>query len=284
MGALALVTDSTCDLPQDWIEQHAIEVVPALLIVEGREYADGTGISRSEFYRRLPHWTTPPTTAAPAPGEFALRYEKLLRRGADHVLSIHAARSLTSILEAAHQAAYEFAGRVSLVDSLSLSLGLGFQVLAAAEAAAHGLEAALEAIVSTRERLHVFAALDTMEYLRRSGRVPSAVSLLGSALRIRPLIELRDGRVKVISVARTARQAEERLSAFFKTTGKLERLALLHTGAEERARRFLNGLMQAVASSLPRQIQVVNVTPLIGAHVGPNGLGFAAVQARRVSA
>ena len=278
---LGIVTDSTCDLPQYLIDEHGIEVVPCTLIIEGREYADGKGLSREEFYKRLPDFKRPPTTATPSIGQFAERYEKLLGAGCEHVISIHAAGPLTSMVSAAQQAAQDFGSRVTVVDSLSLSLGLGFQALAAAEAAGEAaseeVQAALQAIESTRLRLHVFAALDTMEYVRRSGRVPAAVGLLGSLLSIKPVIELTEGQVKAITAVRTTKQANERMLSFMRQGGKLQRLAILHTGAEQRAREFLQSVMKEMHLSVPRDILLVNVTTIIGTHVGPNGLGFAAV-------
>jgi len=275
---LGIVTDSTSDIPKYLIEQHELEVVPSILILEGKEYADGIGLSREDFYKQLPSLKTQPTTAAPSIGDFSTRYESLLSRGCDHILSIHAAGPLTTIINSARQAAKAFPERITIVDSLSLSLGLGFQVLAAAEAAEDGLQAALAAIESTRNRLHVFAALDTMENLRRSGRVPGAVAMLGSLLHIKPLIELTNGEVKAIGAVRTTKQANERMLKFLLEGAMLERMAILHTGAEARAREFLNTLMQKASQSVPRDILMVNVTTVIGTHVGPNGLGFAAVR------
>ncbi len=275
---LGIVTDSTCDLPPYLIEQHGIEVVPCILIMEGKEFVDGQDISRDEFYRRLPALRRSPTTAAPSLGEFTRRYQKLLDAGCEHVLSIHAAGALTSILGTAEQAAKEFSGRVTTIDSQSLSLGLGFQVLAAAEAGEEGLDAARAAVESTRMRLHVFAALDTLEYVRRSGRVPAAITMLGSALSIKPVIELTDGQVKTIGAVRTTKQANERMLSFMRQGGKLQRLAVLHTGVEQRAREFLQTVMMQMNREMPRDILLVNVTTVIGTHVGPNGLGFAAVR------
>ncbi|MFN2302843.1 MAG: DegV family protein, partial [Anaerolineales bacterium] len=163
-------------------------------------------------------------------------------------------------------------------DSGSLSLGLGFQVLAAAEAAENGLKAALAAVASTRARIKVFAALDTMNNLRQSGRVPYAVAALGGLLSIKPVIELAEGVVKPIGAVRTTRQANERMSSLMKAGGAMERLAILHTGAEKRAREFLNRMMREISQSIPRDIMLLNVTPVIGTHVGPSGLGFAAVR------
>ncbi|HLO30136.1 MAG TPA: DegV family protein [Anaerolineales bacterium] len=275
---LGVLTDSTCDIPQFLAEQHELEVVPCVLIIGGKEYVDEKGITREEFYKRLPTLQSQPTTAAPSIGDFSTRYESFLRRGYDHILSIHAAGALTSILNIARQAANEFPGRVTCVDSTSLSLGLGFQVLAAAEAAEMGLPAALAAIESARKRLHVSAALDSMEYLKRSGRVPATVAMLGSILHIKPLIELTNGEVKAIGAVRTNSQASERMSRFLLEGGSLERLAILHTGAEPRAKGFLSQLMQRASQAVPRDILIVNVTTVIGTHVGPNGLGFAALR------
>src|ERR1044071_9318077 len=120
---LGIVTDSTCDLPKYLIEQYELEVVPSILVIDGKEYADGSGISREEFYQRLPSLKRQPTTAAPSIGEFSTRYDSLLRRGCDQILSIHAAGALTSILNVAKQAASDFAKRVTCIDSTSLSLG-----------------------------------------------------------------------------------------------------------------------------------------------------------------
>ena len=275
---LGIVTDSTSDIPKYLVEQYELEVVPSILIIDGKEYADGFRISREEFYKRLPSLKTQPTTAAPSIGDFSTRYESLLTRGCDHILSIHAAGALTSILNVARQAAGDFPDRVTCVDSTSLSLGLGFQVIAAAEAAEMGLQAALGAVKSTHKRLHVSAALDTMEYLKRSGRVPAAVAMLGSLLSIKPLIELTNGEVKAIGAVRTTSQANERMLKFLLEGGELEKLAILHTGAASRAKEFLNELMQRASQSVPRDILMVNVTTVIGTHVGPNGLGFAAVR------
>ncbi len=275
---IGIVTDSTSDIPAYLVEEHHIQVVPTILILEGKEYADGSGITREEFYTRLPSLRTPPTTAAPSIGDFTTPYETLLAQGCDHIISIHAASQLTTIINVARQAAKEFPDKVTCIDSGSLSLGLGFQVLAAAEESELGLKPALDAIESTRKRLQVSAALDTMEYLKRSGRVPGAVATLGGLLSIKPMIELIDGEVKPIGAVRTTKQADERILNFLLGLGDLERLAILHTNAEPRARQLLNELMNRVRKSIPRDILFVNVTAVIGTHLGPNGLGFAAVR------
>ena len=274
---LGIVTDSTSDIPKYLVDEFEIEVVPPILIIDGKEYIDGVDISREDFYKQLSSFQTPPTTAAPSIGEFSTRYDSLFARGCDHILSIHAAEQLTTIVNSARQAAQEYPDKITVIDSGSLSLGLGFQVLAAAEAAENGLQAALKAVESTRKRLHLFAALDTMENLKRSGRIPPAVSFFGGILNIKPMVELTEGHLKPVSAARTTKQANDRMLNLLLERGALERLAILHTGAEPRAKEFLNVLMQQASQSVPRDILMLNVTTVIGTHVGANGLGFAAV-------
>lgn len=277
---IGFVTDSTCDLPEYLVKQHELEVIPCILVLDGREYLDGIDITREEFYRKLP--TLPAsmsiTTAAPSIGEFASRYDSLFSRGCDHIISLHAAGTLTSVIDSARQAAQDFNGKINVIDSTSLTLGLGFQLLAAVEAAELGLPAALEAIESTRRRLDIYAALSTMENLKRSGRVPGLVAALGSLLSIKPVIKLKDSEVKSIGAVRTIHQGNEKILDLLLQEGELERLAILHTGAEARAREFLNVVMQKASQAMPRDILMVNVTTVIGTHVGPNGLGFAAIR------
>ena len=279
---IGIVTDSPSDVPADMIERYRIEVIPASLVIEGKEYVDGIDISREEYYHRLPGMRHAPSTAAPSPADFAIHYQRLLSAGYEHVISIHIAEKLTSIPNFARTAARDFPGKVTVVESGSLSLGSGFQAIAAAEASEMGLDlqTVLGIIRTTREHTRVGAALDTMDYLRRSGRVPAAVAALGGMLSIKPVVELREGVVRPLSAARTTRNAAQALFNFLIGLGPLERLAIMHTNAEQRAREFLNLLMTSPErKQIPREIRIVNVTPLIGTHIGPNGLGFAAVKA-----
>ena len=276
---LAIVTDSTADLPAYLIEQHEIHVVPTVLILDGKEYKDGIGISREEFYTRLPSLQTPATTAAPSIGDFLAPYQSLLDSGCDHILSIHVSGKLSGVVNVARRAAQEFPGKITCVDSGSLSMGIGFQVLAAAEAADLGVKAALETVELTQQTSKVFAALDTMEYLKRSGRIPGVVANIGGMLSIKPVVELRDGEVKPMAINRTASQADEFIYGKLVEVGEMSRLAILHTNAEARARHLLERLMQEkTRMSVPRDVLFVNVTAVIGTHLGPNCIGFAAVR------
>ena len=276
---LGIVTDSTADLPPYLIEQHEIHVVPTVLILEGKEYKDGVGITREDFYNQLPALQTPATTAAPSIGDFLTPYQSLFDSGCDHILSIHVSGKLSGVVNVARRAAQDFPGKVTCVDSGSLSMGIGFQVLAAAEAAELGVEAALQAVEDTRNRTKVIAALDTMEYLRRSGRVPAVVARIGGLLSIKPVVELRDGEVKPMSIVRTTSQADELTLAQLLEVGEMQRLAILHTNAEPRARQLLNEMMKEKSRMfVPRDVLFVNVTAVIGTHLGPHCIGFAAVR------
>jgi len=272
---IGFVTDSTADVPADLAVQHGIEIVPALVNIGDISYSDGIEISRETFYDRLPDLNPPPTTASPSVGSFQERYEKLLRAGADFVVSIHPPTELSGIFNAARLAAEAFDQRVKVLDSGQLSLGLGFQVIMAAEAAAHGaiLDEVTALVGSVRQRVRVAALLDTIEYIRRSGRVSWAVAKIGGIFHLQPLIELRYGIIHRLGQVRTRLQGIERLVDALNSWGPLERLAVLHTNAESTARQ----LLEEVRSKVPNQPLLVNVTTVIGTHVGPNGLGFAAV-------
>jgi DegV family protein with EDD domain len=272
---IGLVTDSTADIPADVQEQYGIEVVPALINIDGRSYEDGREISREEFYTRLPGMKPPPTTSAPSVGAFQEKYEKLLLKGVEAVISIHAANTLSGIFNGARLAAQEFGERVKVIDSGQLSLGIGFQVLAAAEGIACGaiLDEILPIVDSIQQRVRVMALLESLEYIRRSGRVSWAKAMLGSLLHIQPLVEVRYGIVHRLGQARTHMQGVARLMETLNSFGPVERLAVLHTNAEAAARQ----LLQEVKGRVPMMPFVVNVTTAIGTHVGPNGLGFAAV-------
>jgi DegV family protein with EDD domain len=276
---LGILTDSTCDLPDDQLARYGIQVVPAVLVMEGRSYVDGRDITREDFYARLPGLQQAVTTAMPAPGEFTAAMQRLFARGCTEVLALHATGLLTGIVNGSRLAAQDFDGRVTVYDSGSLTLGLGYQVLAAAEAAENGggVEQALAAAESVGKRVVIRAALESLEYVRRSGRVPGLVASLGGLLRIKPYIALEEGVVRAAGAVRTVSQANEKVYEGLRQLGELQHLAILHTNAETRARELLERLMGAGRTSLPREILIVNVTTVIGTHVGPNGLGFAAV-------
>jgi DegV family protein with EDD domain len=216
-----------------------------------------------------------PTTATASAGTYQQLYEKLFRQGACCILSIHTSRLLSGILNAANSAAQLFGDTVRVIDSQSVSLGLGFQALAAAEAVHQGLalESVLALLEDVRKRVRVVAMLDTLEYVRRSGRVSWARARLGNLLRIKPFIEVKAGQVNSLGEARTFNKGVEMLRGLLLKQGGIERLAMLHTNAEAEARNLIAGLEMRLAE----EPLYVNITSVIGAHIGPRALGFAAV-------
>jgi DegV family protein with EDD domain len=275
---IRIVTDSTCDLPRSLLDEYGIISVPLYINVGENSYLDGKDLSREEFYRRLPDYESHPTTAVPSPAMFGQVYDDLKMEGAIEVLSIHISASLSAVADVARVAAREEESiSVTVFDSRQLSMGMGFLVLAAARAATEGRT--VEEIVSLLEeqisRTHVFAALDTLEFLRRSGRMNAVMAGLGSVLQIKPLLTMYDGRPGAERV-RTRRRATRRLIALLEQCRPVEQVALVHTHAPERAEHIL----QQARHLLPEvEVLSVDITPVIGAHIGPNAVGFACVTA-----
>ncbi|MCJ7662424.1 MAG: DegV family protein [Anaerolineales bacterium] len=271
----AIVTDSTCDIPADLATKLDIHVVPNIIVMQGKSVEDGVGISRREFYERLPEMDPLPTTSTASSGTYQTLYDQLFKQDIDQIISIHASSQLSGIYNAASVAANSFGNRVAVVDSQNVSLGLGFQVLEAAQAALEGkpLESILADIALVRQRVRLVAMLDTLEYVRRSGRVSWVRARVGSLLRIKPFIEIVEGDAKSVGDARTRRQGIARLREIVLSLGPLERLAIMHSNAEADAQLFLASL----DADPPYEPLVVNATTVIGTHVGPNGLAFTAV-------
>ena len=270
---IRIVTDSTCDLPADLVQRHQIVVVPAALNIEGRTLRDGVDISRGEYYARLPGLKELPATAAPSSGEFEAAFQQC---GSAHIVSLNLASKLSGLYNAARLAAEAFGPQVTVVDSGQVSMGLGWQVLAAAEAAARGSVAdVLAAADSARRHVKVFAVLDTIEFLRRGGRASAFVAALGGLLQIKPMLEVVEGDVKPIGRQRLRPKAVEKMLELVHALGRLERLAVLHTACADEA--------QALAEQLRVQCAqpplIVEATTVIGTHTGPRALGVAAVRA-----
>lgn len=272
---ISIVTDSATDIPDEMAAALEIEVVPAVLVIDGHNSEDGKDLSRKEFYVRLPAMKTPPSTSSPSLGSFQKVYEGLLSRGADQIISIHVAGSLSSIFNTAQMAAQSFGEQIRMIDTGTVSLAAGYQVIAAAEAAlkADSTEQVLQNIASIRPRIHLVALLDSLEYVRRSGRVSWARSSLGTLLQIKPFLSVSDGKVIRLGEARTRKKGILHLTELLIELGPLERLAILHSNAEADALQ----LKAEFSSQSATPTLVVNVTTVIGTHVGPNGLGFVAV-------
>jgi len=273
---IRIVTDSSCDLPPEIIRENKVTVIPLFINVGDQSYLDGVDLSHQEFYERLPDYKPTPKTAAQGPEAFQKTFEHLAAEGATEILSIHISTKLSAIVDSARTAAKETTHLpVTVFDSRQLSLGTGFQVLAAARAAAEGrpLSEILSMLEEQIRRTHVFAALDTMEYLRRSGRVNFAFSALGTLLQIKPIMKMYNGEATAERV-RTRKGAMKRLVELLEEYGPYDKVALLHSRARQRAEE----LLQQVRSLLPAgDIWVEEITPVLGAHIGPGVIGFACI-------
>jgi DegV family protein with EDD domain len=281
MSQVRIVTDSTCDVPPEVAARLRITVVPAYVQIGNRSYRDGlvsAGLGREEFYAQLPTMPVVPTTAVPPAHEFATAYRSLVGE-ADEVIAVVVAANLSGMYNVAQLGAREVPDlKVHVADSAQTTMGLGWMAIAAAEAAMSGksVQEILALLEDVKHRVRVYAMLDTLEYLRRSGRVNWARAKAAQILRIKPIVELLLGEVRDAGRARTRRQAIERLVELTRALGPLERLAILHTYAPE-----LENLRRRLADLCPpNQLLTVAVTTIVGAHVGPRALGVAAVTAR----
>jgi DegV family protein with EDD domain len=273
---IRIVTDSTCDLPAELIQKHNVTIIPMYINIGSHEYRDGIDMTRQEFYARLPDFKPLPTTAAPSPDVFRQTYERLAAEGATAILSIHISVKLSAVVNIATQAAKEtMAVPVTVFDSRQLSLGTGFEVLSAAQAAAdgHSMQEIITMLEEQISRTHVFAALDTLEFLRRSGRMHFALSFLGTLLQIKPFLKMYEGNPTAERI-RTRNGAVKRLVELLSQVTPLEKVALLHSQAAGRAQ----ALLEEVRHLLPDgNIMVEEITPVLGAHIGPGVIGFACI-------
>lgn len=275
MRKVSVVTDSTADIPPQIAADLDISIVPCFVMFGDESFLDGVTLTRAQFYARLASSPLSPTTASPSAGAFEEMYARIGRPG-DAILSIHLAAALSSVYQVAQLGSRAaLAAPVTVYDSASTSMGLGWQVIAAARAARRG--ESLAEIVSRLDRMkgrvYVLAALDTMEFLRRSGRVGWARALIGQVLDVKPIVRLYQGSVDLVDRVRTRARMLTRLVEMVTSLGPLESLAVLHSSTPAAAAR----LLEAVAGLAPGEVPVVEVTPIIGVHVGPNGLGLAAV-------
>jgi DegV family protein with EDD domain len=276
---IRIVADSTCDLPTDVISQYGIGIVPLYINFGEQSYLDGVEISRQEFYARLPDCDPVPTTALPGPQMFLKAYEKLAAEGATEILSVHISVSLSGTVNAARLAAQDASLPVTVLDSGSLSMGTGFLVWAAAQAAAQGrsMDKIVAALEEQGSRTHVFAALDTLEFLRRSGRMNRVMATLGSWLQMKPLLKMHMGEPSAEKI-RTTDHATDRLVTLLTEQAPLEKVALVHTHALDRVEE----LRLRVQHLLPEEeLLSMDITPVFGTHLGPGAIGFACVSARK---
>ena len=265
--AVAIVTDSTAYLPDEVIAAHGVTVVPLQVGIGGDTLEEGAAHGVRDW--------RPVTTSQPSPERFHRAYKELARAGAVAVTSVHLSGEMSGTVDTARLAADDASIPVKVVDSRSIGMGLGFAVLAAATAAAAGAgldevaEAAVRRMRATRSLFYV----DTLEHLRRGGRIGAAASLLGSALMIKPLLHISDGRIAPLEKVRTASRALARLEELaVELAGDRDvDVAVQHIAATERATALADHLKERVPNL--HELHVGEAGPVVGAHVGPGTLG-----------
>jgi DegV family protein with EDD domain len=270
---IRFVTDSTCDIPDDLIKKWQITVVPAYVNIGDQSYADdGIQLNRESYYDQLPTLVPFPTTSAPSPGVARQKLDAAFA-DADHLIIVTAPAKVSAIHEAMRLGSSHLpADRITLLDGLSLSMALGYQVIIGAEVAAETGDVAevLKAIERVRNHTKLMVLINSLDNLRRSGRINLAAAGIGTLLQMKPIITVRDGQVLVESRVRTIKRAREELVEIMRSVGPLDRLTLIHTNNPE----GLAWLREQVQDIIPADFIQVNSNPTLGTHVGSQALGF----------
>ncbi len=269
---VAIVTDSTADLPTHLTRSRSITVVPLTLHFEGRSLLDGVDIRPSEFYRTLPKATTHPTTSQPSPGRFAETYTELLSNHSQ-VVSIHISEKLSGTYASAVQGAeMTDPKRVQVIDSQLVSMSLGLLTLAASEMVSQGAsaESVAQRVKAMRDEVQTYFSVATLEFLRRGGRIGRASALLGSVLQVKPVLCIRDGLVTPLERVRTFDRALNRIVELTREVDRGKGLCVIvgHADSEADAERVAQGL-QPIAETL----MIQPLGPVVGAHAGPGVVG-----------
>ncbi|MGN9918880.1 DegV family protein [Micromonospora palomenae] len=278
---VAVVTDSTAYLPPELVRAHRLTVVPLTVVLNGAEGLEGIETFPADATRVLGGRRVSVSTSRPAPEQFARTYRELLDGGADGVVSVHLSAELSGTVEAARLAAAELGDRVEVVDSRSTGMGLGFPVLAAATAAAAGadLPEVRQAAQETVDRTTIYFYVDTLEFLRRGGRINAAEALLGTALSVKPIMHMPDGAIVVRDKVRTASRGVARLvDLAVEAAGDAEvDLGVHHLAAPQRAEQLLEALTERLGDRL-HDTYVSEAGAVVAAHAGP---GLASVVVHR---
>jgi DegV family protein with EDD domain len=277
MSKIAIVTDSTASVPDEFLKKFPIFVAPQVLIWGEETFEDGVDIQPSEFYARLKGSKTMPTTSQVTPGSFQKVFSTLVEQEYQ-ILAILISEKLSGTIASAVQAKEMFPGAaIELVDSRTTSLAMGFQVLAVAEAIAQGanLAESKQLAEKVREQVGIYFAVDTLEFLYRGGRIGGGSRFLGTALNIKPILEVVGGRVEAVERVRTRKKSLNRMVELVEERiagRKPVRLGALYTDLPNEAKELLNEASQRIESS---QGLLAEVSPVIGNHAGPGTVGLA---------
>ncbi len=272
-GPVHIITDSSCDLSEEVATGLGITVVPLEIRFGMQSFTDREELSTADFWKRCRASDELPSTAAPSPGAFAQAYQRAADAGAAEVVVITLSGDLSATIEAAQQAASELPSGLTchVVDSRTVSAGLGLLVIAAAELAATGADGSqiAGAVRETVQRVRVHAALDTLENLRKGGRIGAAQSLLGSVLSIKPLITVTDGRVEPAGKQRTRTRALAHLVDLVAAEGpNISQIAVMHADCDD-----VDDFVARIAPLTDTEPRVMLIGPVVGAHAGVGTIG-----------
>lgn len=276
MDQVRVVTDSMADIPPEISQALKIEVVPGVVVIDGETYRDRVDLSSAEFYRRLMESDELPTTSQPSVGDFESIYQRLAQE-TDQIISVHIPDVISGTVRSARTAAANIEDtQITVIDSTQVSMAEGWLVILAARAAQAGssLKEILDLIERTIPRLRLVAVLDTLEYLRRSGRIGRAEAMMGAMLRVKPLIAYQNSEVVPMENVRTMRRAVDRLIQTMDDWAPLEETAVIHATAPELAAQVRERLSEF---HLAERILTVEGGPVLGAHIGPGAVGVACV-------
>lgn len=275
---IKIVTDSTAYLPQDFVEQHDIRVVPLNVLFGPKSYRDGIDLGYDQFYHMLAEADELPTTSQPAAGDFLAVYSELVEAGHE-AISIHISSGISGTVDSALAARKMLPEpeRVSVVDSLFTSMGLELIVRATVDAVKAGnprkdIVAMLEEMI---KRMHLYFVVDTLEYLRKGGRIGGASALLGTVLQFKPILFLKDGKIEPWGKVRTKRKAMTKLLDIIeeKVDGQsIGKIGVVHAQVPHEAEALAQQLQQRLDCS---EFYVSQVGPVLGTHTGPGVLGVA---------
>jgi DegV family protein with EDD domain len=282
MKSIRIVTDSTCDLPEALLQELGISVIPCFINIGEQSFLDNVEITRPQFYARLAKKDVFPKTSAPSVGLFIDLYEKLARQGAREILSIHIQSGLSTMSSVACLAANSVKSvKVRVVEVGQVALSLGFLVYKAAQEILEGkgIEEVISKIHDADQRTYILAAIEKLEYLKHSGRVPHLLLDLASVLNIKPVLMLHLGE---LSLAGRPRTIPTQMDAMLKAAMKfnpMEELGVVHANAQDAAQELLERARKALNFNGKSWIE--EATPVLGVHVGPEAFGLAFVSAKK---
>ncbi len=275
--AVRVVTDSACDLPPEVCDQLGIEVVPLTIRFGDREYVDRKELSTDAFWQQLATAPVLPETSAPSVGAFEEAFRSLHAEGADGIVCVNLSAGLSATMQSAQVAAKALDGLcpIEVIDSQNASMGIGNLVLHAARRAAEGADVKTisDEVIDRRSRQRLFATLDTLEYLKKGGRIGGARAMLGSMLSIKPIITVVDGAVEEAGKVRTRSKALQFMLDKI-PEGNVETISVLHSAAVD-----LDSFIEKVQPKVPGAEMIVGrIGPVVGVHVGPGAIGLAWIE------